>query len=62
MSSRIAAWAESELAESRPSYRPGRPAEPVPDYERAQIRAAWAEAIADRYKHVPTESEWALDP
>jgi hypothetical protein len=62
VSSRIAAWAEVQLAESCPSHRPGRPAEPVPDFERAKVRTMWAEAIADRYKSVPTEIEWAKDP
>jgi hypothetical protein len=61
---RIAAWAEFMLAERRPPFRNygRRDPEPVPESEVKQVRSMWADAMADRYKRVPTETEWALDP
>jgi hypothetical protein len=61
---RIAAWAEFMLAEQRPPFRNRgrRDPEPVPESEVKQVRSMWADAMADRYKRVPTETEWALDP
>jgi hypothetical protein len=62
--SRIAAWAEVQLADERPPLRSrGGPAlEPVPESEMRQVRRWWAEAMVEKYGRVPTEMEWATDP
>jgi hypothetical protein len=62
--SRIAAWAEVELAEKRPpqrNYGPRDP-EPIPESAIREVRQWWAEAMADRYGGVLTERDWTEDP
>lgn len=62
--SRIAAWAEVELADKRPplrNYGPRDP-EPVPESEIQRVRRWWAGAMVERYRGVPVQEQWAHDP
>jgi hypothetical protein len=61
---RIAAWAQTALADRRPPNRNFGPRdpEPVPESEIRRTRRAWAEAMVERYGGVVTETNWANDP
>jgi hypothetical protein len=62
--SRIAAWAEVDLADKRPplrNYGPRDP-EPVPESEIRRVREWLAAAMVEKYGWAPTESQWTHDP
>jgi hypothetical protein len=73
LDTRLAIWADWELAEKRPPFPASYLAKrhygyastdpsPEPDAEIQNIRRLWAEALVDRYGGVPSEAQWQGDP